>query len=583
MTPAFSLTVLDRLRRLAEALPDAVATEVDGVAELTYGALEHRSDRLAAGLAAAGVGPGDRVVAVADERDWCDLVVACYATFKVGGTIAPLSARLPAAELAAALAELAAAAVVAPGGAASVPAAARGHLVTERDAVALPEPRVGPDDVAQITRTSGTTGRPKLVTTAYGEIGAADDPVEPGELPADRPVVLMTVAVGTDATQSLVLDVPRGPLLLVVARFDPVRYAELIERRRVLVVGMVPSAAIALLAAAGDRAVDFSSVRTVVSSSAPLPPSVFDELRAAFPAANVLNAYALSEGVGLVNEHRWGRTGSIGRPDPATEVRIAADDGSALPPGEVGEIWLRRLGVPPRRHLTPPAAGSTTIHPDGWVATGDLGHIDADGFVYFVDRRDDLVVTAGHNVSTLEVEDVLLRHPAVRTAAAVGVPHPMLGSVVAAAVTLAEPSSAAVLDHHCARHLSSYKRPRPLLVVDELPLNASGKVLRTELRELVERARQAPAAAPADLGELVLSVWVAALGSDGLGPDDDLVGIGGFSLLSAHAAVALSARLDRHVPVATVLEHRTAAELARALADDLAHDRLGPRRTIARR
>lgn len=557
---------LDRLRRLAAALPGAIATEVDGGAALTYGELDRRSSELAAGLPAGG-----RVAVVADGTDWCELVVACFATWKSGGTVAPLSAALPAAERVAALAELAADVVLDPGR-------------TGGPAAAGPaEPLVDPDHLAQIVRTSGTTGKPKLVGTTYGEIGADDDPIDPLDLPADRPVVLMTLAVGTDATQSLVLDVVRGPLLLVVASFDPVRYVALIEQRRPLVVGLVPSSAIATLAAAADRPVDFSAVRTVVSSSAPLPPLVYDQLRDAFPGANVLNAYALSEGVGLVNEHRWGRTGSIGRPDAATEVRIAAEDGSPLPPGEVGEIWLRRRGVPPRRHLGVAVAGSTTIRPDGWVATGDLGSADADGFVYFVDRRDDLVVTAGHNVSTLEVEDVLLRHPAVRTAAAVGVPHPTLGSTVAAVVTLAEPVNTALLDHHCALHLAPHKRPRPLLVVDELPLTASGKLRRTELRALVERTRQAEAGVPADLEGLVLAVWAAALDSDRLGPEDDLVGAGGFSLLSAHTAVALSARLDKHVPVATVLESRTAGELARALADDLEHDRLGPRRTITRR
>lgn len=586
------LDPLERLDRAAAVIPDVVATELAGMAVLTYGNLAHRSNALAGRLRAAGAGPGTTVAVVADETQWCDLVVATYACLRAGAAVAPLSASLPPEALAEALNDLAPVVAVVPGGRARLPARLSGLRVEEpahaaADAAAAlapaPDPDVSPEDVAQVVRTSGTTGRPKLVAATYAELAAADDPVDPPEAPTrERPIVLMTISVGTDATQNLVRDVVRGPLLLVPPRFDAVRYSELLSTRRPLVVGLVPSTAQALLRLLSEQPTDTSSVRTVVCSSAPLALATFDALARAFPRANVLNAFALSEGVGLVNEHRWGRTAAVGRRDATVDVRIVRD-GVDVPEGEVGEIWLRRRGAPPRRHLGPVApdfvaSPVTTIRTDGWVATADLGRIDGDGFVYFVDRADDIAVVGGHLVSTLEVEEALLRGPGVTAAAAVRLPHTALGHIVAAVVTGVDEAGVAAVAEAAAAVLPAHKRPRPLVTVAELPLTPNGKIRRDAVRAVVEqyRANVVPALPGVDLVENVRRTWASALDEPGLRLDVDLFDAGGFSLLGGEVAAQLSTLLDRRVPLALVLEHRTPADLALALTDAVASGTLAP-------
>ncbi|WP_283133077.1 AMP-binding protein [Rhizohabitans arisaemae] len=568
---SFEVTVLRQLRRAARHRPDAIATVVDRGGTLTFGDLDRRSGLAASALRARGLGRGSRVALVAADAEWDGFVVAHYAVYKAGAAAVPLSADLPDHELAAAFDETAADLVVDVGGRLT------GHAVTlaglerageggDGDAGA-----VDPDDLAYLVRTSGTTGRPKIVAVSHAGLAALYPVEDMLSGLAEQPAVLMTVSIGGEATQGLVHDCVRGPKLVVPSRFDPARHCELIEEHRVRVVGLVPSSAAALLAAADAVPYDFSSVRCVVSSSAPLPPVLFDRLAVTFPGAKVFNAYTLTEGVSLVHDHESGRSGSIGRPGEDTELRIVDGLGDAVPVGETGEIWLRPVGIPPRHHLSPPGGeGATRILDDGWVATGDLGYADADGFVYFVDRRDDTVVIAGHNVSTTRVEAVLSESPAVLAAAAIGVPHPMLGRTIAAVVTLKAPASTAELYRHCAERLPAHARPSRITIVDALPLTPTGKIRKTALQDLIAlrpSPRRTPKPEPrtADVMETVLSAWAETLGRETVDPDENLLEVGSYSLLAAQVAVRLSDALDRHVPIATVLEHARPGRLAKAL------------------
>jgi long-chain acyl-CoA synthetase len=588
------LTLHEQLVQTVAEGPDRPVVLVDGGGGVTAGELLRRTASVARAL--GDHGRGARLAVVAHEQDFVGFVVACHAGYRLGACVVPLSARLTAEELADALSDVAATTVIVVGspagdrvsGAVELIAARRGpapasivHLddLLSRNLPPAAEPGTfAADDLAYLVRTSGTTGRPKLVAVSYGNL-CAQYPVEPWS-DALAATVLMTASIGSEATQALVHDCVRGPTVVIPPTFDARRHCELIELHRPSVVGLVPSSAIAVLHVAEGHPYDLSSVRCVVSSSAPLPPAVFAELAERFPGATVYNAYALSEGVALVNDFAHGRPDSVGRPGPDTQLRIVDEHGDAAAPGTVGEIWLRHPGEPPRRHLGEVGAQGTRITPDGWVATGDLGRVDADGYVYFVDRRDDIIVTAGHNVSSVEVEAVLATDHRVRQAAVVGVPDPVLGSAIVAAVITAAPVDPAELHRLCAARLAPAKRPSAIRVVDELPLTATGKVRKEAVRRMVT----APAGIAGAGGVLdaVLAGWTTVTGTV---PDldADLFDAGGHSLLAARLAVALSVQLAVQVPLALVLDQRTPRQVATVIAGELAAGRLARRRMISPR
>jgi len=573
--------LLTRLYQLADSAAAQVATEVDGGAHVTYRELASRAAAAGRVVRRRGAGPGTRVALLFDAADWCDFVVASYGVWMAGATVVPVPAELPPDRLRSVLREAEVDLVVT-----ASPAEIPADLVIDPDEWSkagpeLPslEPIATAADTAAITLTSGTTGRPKLVAADYGELLA----LSPDDVVTDdgRHLVLATPVIGTAAAQAFVVSAVNGARLLVTPSFDPDRHCRLIEDRSVTVLELVPSSAQALLRQLPERRPEVSSVRAVVCSSAPLPASVFDQLAASFPAAQVLNVYSLSEGVSLVNDHASAKPTSLGKPAADTELRIVGEDGTELERGQVGEIWIRHQDSRPRRHLSP-TPGGTTIHPDGWVATGDYGRVDDDGYVYFTDRRDDIAVIAGHNVSSTLVEDVLLRHPAVAEAAVVAVPHQALGQSLAAQVRLAQAVDESELYRHCSKLLQAHERPLRIEVVAELPYVRSGKIDKAAIRRRLAGQTVAPGSdAPAlPLLSIIRNAWSEAAGHRAIGPDDNLREIGNHSLLATMVAAKLSAEVDRHVPARLVLEAESIRQLAAHLTTVLADDTLGPRRVI---
>jgi acyl-CoA synthetase (AMP-forming)/AMP-acid ligase II len=575
------------LHRVARAIPDELVAVVDGVGEITFGELRERSGRVASALLARGL-EGARVAVVAAEEDWLDFLAACYGGYRAGATLVPLNARWPAAELervarragvAAALLAGAGADAAAPGLRPLTDRVLRLAALEGERRAAVPDARPGPEDVACVVFTSATSGPRKGVQLTHAHLAAGFGTPWPPRGPRSR--FLTSVSVGTIAAQTLVHDAVGGPLVVVQPRFDPVRCCELIEARRITALGLVPSSAAAVVHALRSGRYDVSSVRSVVSSSAPLPPATFHDLAAAFPAARVHNVYSLTEGPTLWTTYGSGPPGSLGRPEPGTEVRILSERGEALPPGEVGEIHLRRHDMPSRRPLdAAPDRGQPA-----WVATGDLGYVDAGGQVYFVDRKDDVIVSAGHKVPSVEVESALLQHPLVVQAAVVGLPHPLLGQAVVAAVRVAGEVTPGELQRHCAERLAPPQRPSRVLIRPELPVNDAGKVVKRLLRAELSRAGAGAASAPAsgeDLEALVVEVWRDVLALGDVGPRDSFLALGGHSLLATMAALRIGERLGLDVPLDVVLEADTAAELAAGLRQAAAAGRLTPVRRIGR-
>lgn len=477
--------VPDLLRRAAAKAPDRVAIDVPGAgATITYGEWLARATRLAQGLRARGVRSGDRVaIAFANDRA-VDFCVAYFATHLAGGVNVPLNSRLADGERRRILAHAEARLVLGDGG--EDPAA----LARDGDPAALPRTSAG--DLADILYTSGTTGEPKGVACSHANVLVLGR----GMAPLEGATFLHAIPLATFAGCHAMQLGCAGALMtaVVMPRFDARAYLDLVESRRPAATYIVPAMAVLLLDDPTLPARDVSSIRALLHGAAPMPPDTGARLQAAFPAAWVANTYGMTEagGVGCVLPpgESARRPGSVGKPFGATRVRIVpvgGEDGREAPPREVGEVALRS-DAPPRTYFRDDGATARTWR-DGWLLTGDLGYLDEDGYLYLVDRKKDLIIRGGHNVASGEVEAALAAHPAVREAAAIGVPHRVLGEDVAAFVV---PRAGARVDPDelrafVAERLADYKTPRRIFVADELPRNALGKVLKRDLRA---RAKQ---------------------------------------------------------------------------------------------
>ncbi|MFG2588891.1 class I adenylate-forming enzyme family protein [Streptomyces sp. NPDC048438] len=373
---------------------------------------------------------------------------------------------------------------------------------------APPEVEIRPEDDSTIIYTSGTTGRPKgAVATHLAQAGAALNPryqaaasalgrgVVPGQGPA--PVTLMTFPFfHVAAFTGLYAAMAAGGTLVLMEKWDAEEALRLIRRHGVTHYAGVPATALQLLAAA-DRAGDaLESLKGLNTGGAAAPPDLVARLTARHgERIEPRNGYGLTETSGGVlavfGAAYRAHPDSVGTPTPVTEVRIAGPRGEALPDGETGELWLRGQSLV--RGYWRDEAATAEAFTGGWFRTGDLAVV-RDGRVSVVDRIKDMVIRGGENVYCVEVEAALHDHPDVEDAAVLGVPHPVLGEEVAAVVRVS-PDSAVTADalrEHVGRSLAAFKVPAHVLVTREpLPRNATGKILKRELRGVVqERARQ---------------------------------------------------------------------------------------------
>jgi acyl-CoA synthetase (AMP-forming)/AMP-acid ligase II len=471
-----------QLAARAGADPDRVAIETHGVGGLTFGRWHRDSLALAAALRVRGVGRGDRVVLRFGGRHWTDFAVAYCGVLAAGAVAVPCSDRLPPAELRYVVGHSAAVGLLhAPGEAPADCGSAWPCPVDELTAGEggdLDPP--DPADPAQILYTSGTTGRPKGVAATHANltVGATGDPRR-------RPLAhsahfLHAFPIGTNAAQTMLRHaLDAHPAALTLPQFTPMRFARVIEQRRVGTVFLVPSTAIELLDSGVLARVDTSGVLLVGSTAAALPPAVATALAVAFPRATIVNSYTSTEAapahVTMVFDPA--RPGSVGRAAGGS-LRITDRDGRPLPAGATGEVWLRS---PHPRTYHADETASHEVFRDGWVRMGDVGRLDPDGYLYLVDRHQDVIKTGAYKVSTLQVEAAIHEHPAVREVAVFGVPHPVLGTVVAAALVLREPLDLPGLRGYLRDRLAGHELPTTVVTVDALPRNAGGKVLKRQL------------------------------------------------------------------------------------------------------
>ncbi|MGC4930711.1 class I adenylate-forming enzyme family protein [Streptomyces cyaneofuscatus] len=470
-----------------------------GPRTLTFGEWFERAEALAAGLRSRGLEPGARVVLRYGSGDWTAYAVAFCGVLRAGLVAVPLSDRQAPATAAHILADSGASALLHPADAHLPPgvlptgvwAASDAEIGTENAARTAALRAPDPASLAQILYTSGTTGTPKGVTAAHTNLAHGCTLDERRRPLRHSRHFLHAFPVGTNAGQTMLVNALDSAATAVAApQFTPGRFARLIEEYEAGSVFLVPSMAIELLGSDSARRYATDSVRLVGSTAAALPQPVALGLTRAFPNAQVVNYYTSTEAAPaqLTLLFDPERPDSPGRPASPHGLRITTPDGAPLPPGEPGEVWLRTPAAP-RAYLEP--AGGTErsgaeVFQGRWVRMGDLGMLDEEGYLHLLDRERDVIKSGAYKVSTIQVENALHAHPAVVDAAAIGVPHPVLGSVVAAVLVVRDELTAPALRTFLLDRLAPHELPARLLFRPSLPRNEGGKILKRELRLLLD-------------------------------------------------------------------------------------------------
>ncbi|MEU3574506.1 AMP-binding protein [Kitasatospora sp. NPDC036755] len=559
------LTLPALLDHRAALHPDRTALLVPGGGSLTYGRWRERAVRAAHGLARAGVRPGDTVALLFTNREWDAYAVAFLAAHYAGAAGLVIREDLGPADVERLVEATGAAwAIGGSGPRTALPSFVLDELAPEAPEApttpgaphgAEPPHRVGPGDLAQIIGTSGTTGTPKGVRAAHASLtaGLALDP-RPRPYAHSRHAV-HAFPIGTNAAQAVLVNaLTAQPTTICLPRFDAEEFGRVVEESGAGTVFLVPSMAVELLNSGIAERRDLGSVLLVGSTAAALPPAVAAGLSAALPKATVVNTYTSAEAapaqISAVVDPA--RPGSLGRPTDPGDLRILDESGDPVPPGATGEIWLRQPG-PPRGYA---GAASDSVFRDGWVRMGDLGRLDGDGFLHLVDRESDIVKSGALKVSTLRIEAVLHEHPQVADAAALGLPHPVMGQVpVAAVVPLPGGIDLDGLRLFLSGRLARPELPVRVLVVDSLPRNPSGKVVKHRLRSAFEEDAPAAGRAPETERELALAgLWRTVLGRPVRAVEDEFFALGGDSFRAVQLAAAISAEFGVAARTALVFE-----------------------------
>ena len=481
-----------------------VAVSFEGRADCSFDALHARVRALAASLQNRGVGPGDRVVVLTANAPWfIELMLAAALT---GFVLVPINTRLTATEIAyifdnadpkIAFVDGARRQVLSEAGAARVPLL---DVADDLEALVQAAPDAGagapvpadPDAPFLQLYTSGTTGHPKGATltqrsmAAIAEEGAAHlGPVLAGD------VMLICLPMFHIAAIDLIaFALVRGATMVILPEMVPAQVVATVKEHRVnrtLLVPAVIRMVVEHLEAAGES---LPSLETLIFGASPMPEELIGRARRVMPAADLIHVYGLTETSGMVT---WlppeqitagQRLLSCGRALPSGEVAIVDETGRRLPAGSVGEVVYRGPQTMQGYWRNPEATAEAVR--DGWFHTGDAGYLDDAGYLFLSDRIKDMIESGGENVYPAEVENVILKHPAIADAAVIGLPDGRWGEAVSAVVVAAAGCDLALeeLQAFARRDLAGFKIPRRLELVDVLPRNGAGKIQKHVLRAM---------------------------------------------------------------------------------------------------
>ncbi|WP_182360353.1 AMP-binding protein [Tomitella gaofuii] len=502
MTPA-----LEFVRRGVAEHGDGAAVRF-GDRTLSFQQVDDLSNRIGAAFGEAGLRKGEHVGLLYGNSLWT--VPVDFATMKCGLVRVPMNPRLATDEQARMLDEADVSVIVhdAPSAARAsellarmpglrtlgldcLPADGAGCDVLDIRFAAAGEPRVdiAPDDPMLLLYTSGTTGTLKAVVHTHATYGAIADNILANLLDPGPDSVMLHAASLIHASGTFVLPYfARGGMAAVLPGFEPRGFVDAIARTRATEVNLVPTMLAMLLNSGAAEGADLSSLRTVIYGASPMPRPVLERGMEVFGPI-FCQYYGQTEAplaitVLTKDDHRnAGLWGSCGRPSSDVRLRIADESDIPVPTGEIGEMQVQAPFVM-QGYYDADGLNAQMRTSDGWLRTRDMARSDEDGYVYLVDRSSDMIITGGYNVYPREVEDALLRHPAVAECAVVGAPDATWVEAVTAFVVLVPGAEAteAELQRLVREHLAGYKVPKSVRFVDAIPKSAVGKLLRRELR-----------------------------------------------------------------------------------------------------
>ena len=464
--------LVQMLRDVVDRYPDRPALVELGGERLTYRELWNRAARVAGGLRAAGIGPGDRVAnRLPNGNDW---VLAFWGTLLAGGVVVPVNTRFAEPEVRYVVEDSGASYVVEPG--AELP---------DGDPVEVTDQQH--TDLAGIFYTSGTTGFPKgAMTTHENFLSNVETCLRCIGLPRDpdySTLISVPLFHVTGCNSQLLVLTALGGTSVIMPAFDVQAFLRAIQDERISVLTTVPAIYWLALQHPDFPSVDTSWVRSLSYGGAPIAPDLVHRITAAFPSARVGNGFGLTEtssvSTYLPHEYAAAHADSVGFPAPVVDVRVDSPD----PVSGVGELLIRGPNVVAGYWQKPEQTRETFV--DGWLHSGDLARVDEEGLVYVVDRTKDMINRGGENVYCVEVENALAAHPAVGEVAVVGVPDPMMGEKVGAVVVprAGRQLEPADLLAFARERLADFKVPQYVVLRPEpLPRNAGGKVLKPTLR-----------------------------------------------------------------------------------------------------
>lgn len=479
----------------------------------TYGELSKRSTQLACAMLQSGVQKGERV-AILGENSVEHLLVMIAAS-RIGAVAVPLNYRLAPAELAFIITDAGVRVLLVLDDLADTLTELRkqipnditlitqsladthhlkDYLVTGADE--LPELALDRHDPVIQLYTSGTTGNPKGVVSSHDNLitlqvmNSLAMPLRPNPGSAG---IICAPLFHIGGAGSVVMGLYAGQHTILHKTFEPIALLDDIERYPVTGVFMVPAMIMFVLQTPGIEKRDFSDLKQIFYGASPISETVLRQALEIFKC-DFIQMYGMTETTGTVvnlspEDHRKALQGrpellrSCGRPSVGGAAKVVGGDGNELPAGEVGEIWLKSATNMLHYHNLPEATAENLT--DGWVHTGDAGYLDEEGYLYLKDRIKDMVVSGGENIYPVEVENAIAKHDAVADVAVIGVPDDKYGEALLAFIVTTPNGSitAEELIEFCRDKIAGYKIPRKMELIDELPRNPSGKILKKILRE----------------------------------------------------------------------------------------------------
>jgi acyl-CoA synthetase (AMP-forming)/AMP-acid ligase II len=500
-------------------VPDRTAISFEGK-RFSYGDLSERSNRLANALMGMGVQKGDMVAVL--QVNCSEFVETYFAVAKVGAIFVPLNFRAKSDELSYMVSNCEAKALCVGERYVDMVNEFRPqcphteHFIcyeSKQDgmeaysdvlAAASPEEvftEIDDDDVTILMYTAGTTGRPKAVPLTHNSFSTyVLSNVTPVDMEIEETNILTVPLYHVAGVQAVMAAIYGGRTLAMMRQFEVKDWMNTVQEEKANRAMLVPTMLKRVIDEPDFGKYDLSSLRVITYGAAPMPFEVIKKAIEVFPGVMFINAFGQTETASTIttlgpDDHVITGTeeekakklkrlqSSIGRPMDDVEIKIVDDDLKEVPTGEVGEILARGPRVM-SGYWKDAEKTAKALTPDGWLRTSDKGYVDDEGYIYLAGRGDDMIIRGGENISPEEVENVLYAHPSIEEAAVIGVPDPDWGQEPKAIVVLKKGRTAPAdeIMEFCRQRLSSFKRPRYIAFIDELPRTSTGKVLKRDLR-----------------------------------------------------------------------------------------------------